>query len=111
MEWDDYKRLCEQPDHFSRWALEFTLLLVSEAEDREALTRALAKVPLEKPVSHHGGPETDYFRVDVARQQSRRIAEQVAAAAAVAEGRDKRRLTHLGVVWLEYEDWAGRPPD
>lgn len=111
MEWDDYKHLCERPDHFSRWALEFTRSLASDPEDREALTRALAGLPLEKPESHRGGPETDYFQVNVAKHQCRRIVEQVNAAAMIAEGRDKRRLTHLGVVWQEYLDWTGPPPD
>ena len=111
MEWDDYKRLCERPDHFSRWALELTRSLVSDSEDREMLGRALADQPLEKPASHHGGPETDYFQVHVAKQQSRRIIEKVTAATLVAEGREKRRLAHLGVVWREYEDWAWQHPD
>ena len=111
MQWDDYKQLCERPDHFSRWALELTRSLVSDREDRDVLARALAELPLEKPASHHGGRETDYFRVNVAKHQSRRIVEQVNVAALVAEGRDKRRLTHLGIVWQEYVDWAGQRPD
>lgn len=106
MRWEDYKRLCERPDHFSRWALQMTAAAVSDPALRGALVNATRKAPLVKPADHRGGPETDYFQIDVAMHHVRLLVEQLGVAAAETEGKQQRRLNHLRVVWREYADFA-----
>lgn len=105
MEWEAYKRRCERADHFSRWGLQLTCASIADADVRRLLARALDSTPLRKPASHHGGAETDYFQIDIALHHARRIVAQLERAAWRAEGKQRRRLNHLRVVWCEYTEF------
>ena len=106
MQWEDYKRLCERPDYFSRWALQLTGETVSDPALRKTLADVTRRAPLDKPADHRGGPETDYFQVDVAMHHALLVVHQIGIAVSESEGRQQRRLNHLRVVWGEYADFV-----
>jgi hypothetical protein len=102
MDWPDYKRMCESPNHFSRWALELTRGILREAPIARKIVSTMNGRPLEKPADHRGGPETDYFRVELDDAAVRRVIAAFAARIENSAGRERRRLAHLCKVWEEY---------
>lgn len=112
MEWDDYKRLCDSPQTFSRWMLEQCVeLLESEAQLRDALIRSMYAAPLEKPSDHRGDPRTDMFEVVLARDDARAIHRVIESA--VREGRATRSTKPRGLggfeeAWREYVVYVER---
>lgn len=107
MDWKEYKRLCERPDHFSRWALQVTAAAISDVAARQRLQELMHEAPIAKPPDHRGGEETDFFRVDVAPQHVAVMVRELGDAAASSDDRLGRRLRHLKVVWQEYANFAG----
>lgn len=112
MEWDEYKRLCDSPQMFSRWMLEECLeLLSSEARLREALAAAMCASPLEKPSDHLGGAQTDMFEVIVAPTDAKAIHTIIGDA--VRDGRTTSRTKPRGLggfeaAWREYVRYVER---
>lgn len=104
MKWDEYKILCERPDHFSRWAIELTTSLETGAETKCQLRRVLASAPVTKPSDHLGGPATDYLKVDLDIDAARDIVASLDARSKVLQSRDAGHSRHLRVVWCEYID-------
>ena len=106
MEWDEYKRLCDSPQTFSRWMLEQCLeLLSSEMRLRTALGETLRAAPLDKPRDHRGSEQTDMFEVMLAPDDARAIHGIISAA--VREGRTTSRTRPRGLggfeeAWREY---------
>jgi limonene-1,2-epoxide hydrolase len=106
MEWDEYKRLCDSPQTFSRWMLEQCLeLLSSEMRLRTALGETLRAAPLDKPRDHRGSEQTDMFEVMLAPDDARAIHGIISAA--VREGRTTsgtrpRGLGGFEAAWREY---------
>ena len=108
MDWDRYKRLCDQPNVVSRWMLEQTLELLEGEQIAAVLQGALASNPLAKPTDHRGGEATDMFVLDVPRAQRAVIFSQVSAAADA--GRVTSKTTERGLggfveAWGEYLNW------
>lgn len=76
----EYKRLCAQPDVMRRADLRATIARLGpqHAELRNALARVLASSPLQKPSGFQGGPENDYFYLDISEQDLFAIADVIA---------------------------------
>ena len=102
MIWQDYKARCERPDHFSRFALELTLGADVADEIGSQLVDAMNGAPVEKPLDHRGGAETDYFSVDLDARWVPSLVQALDRHALKADERGKRHLRHLAVVWQEY---------
>lgn len=102
MDWPAYKRICESPDHFSRWALELTAGILSDRAIVRKIMSTVADRPVAKPADHRGGPETDYFRVELDEAAARQVIAAFAVRIANSGGREQRRLAHLARVWQEY---------
>ena len=60
MDWERYRRICEDPRVVSRWLVERTAHLLG-APLAGTLRAVLAGAPLAKPAGHKGGAETDMF--------------------------------------------------
>ena len=106
MNWDDYKKRCDNPRVFSRWMLEQTADLVDEPQAR-ALRDVMRARPLDKPADHKGGSATDMFELDL--DQAVGVAILEAVQAAVAEGRTsagtrERGLGGFVAAWTEHRD-------
>jgi len=98
MEWDEYKRLCDSPQTFSRWMLEQCLeLLSSEMRLRTALGETLRAAPLDKPRDHRGSEQTDMFEVMLAPDDARAIHGIISGPCA----RDAQRAEHDRAVWAD----------
>ena len=112
MEWDEYKRLCDSPQTFSRWMLEQCLeLLASETQLRDALAAEMRSAPLKKPHDHRGGAATDMFEVMLAPDDARAIHRLIGIA--VRERRTTAGTTPRGLggfeeAWREYVAYVGR---
>lgn len=108
MDWDRYKRLCDQPNVISRWMLEQTLELVAEQETAAVLRAALASAPLQKPPDHRGGPATDMYVLHLGGPQLEAIVALVQAARAtgtVTSATTQRGLGGFVEAWNEYLNW------
>jgi hypothetical protein len=110
MDWDRYRELCDQGDILSRWLLTRTAELLrrdGEPELADWLEAHLQQQPLPKPEDHRGGLDTDFFRMTPDLVRARRIADQVARAAADPERRLPGGHGFGGVTeaWAEFRDW------
>lgn len=68
MDWPTYKRLCDQPDYWSRWMLEQCIDLlqqVEEAQLADRIRRALTDPPLPTPADHRGAAATHMYRLEM----------------------------------------------
>ena len=67
MDESQYKRLCAQPDVMRRDSIRATAALVRENHAALAarLSALLAASPVPKPAGHSGGPESDFFYLDL----------------------------------------------
>ena len=113
MEWDEYKRLCDRPDVWSRWMLVQTSELLLRA-DRADLARSLdpaERTPVTKPAGHRGDDATDMFELALSRDDIAAIAHTVATSAAAGERTAGTRTRGLGgfvEAWNEYLRWCER---
>jgi len=94
--------MCESPNHFSRWALELTRGILREPPIVRKIVSTMDGRPLEKPADHRGGPETDYFRIELDEATVHHVIAAFDVRIGNAEGRERRRLTRLSKVWEEY---------
>jgi len=112
MEWDEYKRLCDSPQTFSRWMLEQCVeLLASETQLRETLAGAMRSMPLDKPRDHRGDAATDMFEVILALDDARAIHGLIGAAVRerrTTAGTKPRGLGGFEEAWREYVAYLGR---
>ena len=108
MDWDEYKKRCDEPGVVSRWMLERTAELVDPTMAAHLLDATSGK-PLPKPEGHKGGPATDMFELHL----DDAIADAVVAAVERADeagkgegGRGKgagsRKLRGFVAAWREY---------
>ena len=107
MDWDTYKELSHSPEYFTRWALDRTTPHLDDRL-RELLSKHTAKQPLEKPVDHKGGPETDILRVDLDLDSVQSIVDALSNARAqekIETGSFQRNLNGIINSWEEYVDW------
>jgi len=117
MDWERYRERCDAGDVLSRWMLEQTRELL-ERMDRPVLAERLARLaratPIDKPTDHRGGPETDFFQVDLTVTEAGEILDAVTRAAEHDERTSGTRGRGLGgfrEAWGEYLDWqTGRHP-
>jgi hypothetical protein len=68
MDWDEYKKLCEQPNYWSLWMLRECLEIVSSqncAELTATINSVLGSVPLSRPADHKGPSETQMYNIDL----------------------------------------------
>ena len=99
MNWETYKKCCNGPEYVSRWLLERSIALVVGAHIAVSLDTILGHVPLAKPQGHKGGPETDYFRLDLNRNQ---VAKILAALRPSSSDLSDRRVLQIREVWEGY---------
>ena len=103
LEWEPYKRLCDEPQFFTRWALNRTRELV-DAPIAAAVASVLDGVPLTKPEDHFGGKETDMFAVKLDRDTVCRVIESLSCTELLpgADESKRRRCRILKSSWLEH---------
>ena len=90
MQWETYKALCDQPDHWSRWMLEQCADLMAQLQraDLQALLEAaLEQPPLPMPPDHRGSAAVQMYQLQLTRPQ------REALLAAVAEAQHKGLTT------------------
>ncbi len=97
MDWDEYKKRCDEPRVVSRWMLESTAELVDPAA-AEHLLAATSGKPLPKPEGHKGGPATDMFELYL----DDAIADAVVAAVERAQAAGNQKLGGFVAAWREY---------
>ncbi|MCZ6855407.1 MAG: hypothetical protein O7G86_15960 [Gammaproteobacteria bacterium] len=105
MDWECYKRLCDQPNYWSRWMLEQTLELLDDAEVSEAIESAMDREPLAKPADHRGGCSTDMFELALTLAEANRVSELVNEAIAggkTTAGTKNRGFGGFCEAWDEY---------
>ena len=111
MEWDEYKRRCDEPRMFSRWMLEQTRELLERAEASELASKialSLGAPPLPKPGDHKAGRETDMFELELVHSDARAVLQWVRHAIAQDWTTAATRTRGLGgfmEAWMEYVTW------
>lgn len=126
MDWDTYKRLCDQPEFWSRGMLLRSAALL-EARGAQALAARLRETLLRpclpKPPGHRGPAATDMFALNLVAEDAWAVCEHVAAAyaqppsseAASAEpqsGTTRPKRVHGELVaWQEYARSCAVQPD
>ena len=76
MDWQTYKRLCDQPDYWSAWMIDQCCQLlqasdVSEATAVDQTLRAdLSRPFLPQPPDHSGDVRTQMFQVTITQEQA-----------------------------------------
>ena len=111
MDWPSYKRICDRPDVFSRWMLMQTRELIGSTALAARLDRIMSESPLEKPIDHRGGSDTDMFVVVLELADVDDIRAAVARAIASGRRTEATRARGLGgfiEAWNEYRRWLGR---
>ena len=76
----------------------------------ELLEGCKSLTPLEKPIDHKGGPETDVLRLELNGEYAHAIVEALDNARAkqkLEEGSSQPNLGTLIKSWEEYEQWLG----
>jgi hypothetical protein len=114
MDWPSYKRLCDRPDVFSRWMLAQTRALIDDTTLGDRLLRLMSESPIEKPVDHTGGSETDMFVATLELDEVARIRDALADAVACGRRSDATRTRGLGgfvEAWDEYRRALTRSRD
>ncbi len=111
MDWDEYKRRCEEPGTFSRWMLEQTRELLEQAEARELASKislSLGATPLPKPADHRAGGATDMFELDLVLTDARAVMQWMRHAVEqdwTTSGTLARGLGGFVEAWMEYVTW------
>jgi len=111
MDWPSYKRICDRPDVFSRWMLMQTRELLDSAELAARLDRFMSAQPLEKPIDHRGGADTDMFVVELGLADIDAVRAAVASAVASGRRTEATRARGLGgfvEAWDEYRRCLAR---
>lgn len=74
---DEYKRLCNQPNAFSRRDLEITEKTLREKNHSVAqrLSEILQTLTIKKPENHKGNKSTDYFLISLSESDVDRIVD------------------------------------
>ncbi len=83
MQWETYKVLCDQPDHWSRWMLEQCADLMAQLQrhDLQALLEAaLMQPPLPVPQGHRGPPATHMYKLQLNQSQRQAVLSAVEEA-------------------------------
>ncbi|NCF43685.1 MAG: hypothetical protein GWP70_02545 [Proteobacteria bacterium] len=86
MDWQRYKRLCDQADYWSAWMLSqcVTLLQASELTNTSSviaeLQADLAESPLPFPPGHRGDLRTQMFHVSLSYSQCQTLLEAIELA-------------------------------
>lgn len=114
MSWADYRARCDSGDVVSRWLLEQTAALLDDCGEpalAAQLRGVLTGPALDKPADHRGGPETDFFVLDIDAPTVRSIAQCVTALAGDPGRRlaGGRGLGGLPEAWGECADRLGSP--
>ncbi len=100
MDWDEYKKRCDEPHVVSRWMLERTAELVDPGL-AEHLISATFGGALPKPESHKGGPDTDMFELHL----DDAVADGILAAVERAHAEERtghQKLRGFVAAWREY---------
>ena len=110
MDWECYKRLCDEPNFWSRWMLEQTLELLEHAEVSKAIKHAMVRAPLAKPVDHRGGRATAMFELSLTLTEAIKASELVTEAIAggkTTTGTKNRGFGGFREAWEEYRRFLG----
>ncbi len=108
MDWDEYKRRCDQPGTFSRWMLEQTRELLEQAEAGELASKIstnLGTPPLPKPADHKAGRATDMFELELVLTDARAVMQWMRHAVEqdwTTAGTRARGLGGFVEAWMEY---------
>ena len=117
MDWASYKRLCDQPNYWSRWMLEESKQLFDAAganDIAQQLADALGKPPLPLPDGHNGSPLAQMFVLDMPSGQRARAADLMAhlVARKVRTARTAERgLGGFAEAWQEFAARRGEDTD
>jgi hypothetical protein len=76
---DEYKKLCDRPNVFSRRDLETTGKILREKNHPVGLafSEILQTSPLSKPEKHKGDKSTDYFLIDLEESDAAAIVDHL----------------------------------
>ena len=110
MDWESYKRLCDEPRFWSRWMLEQTLELLNEDDVSKSITGAMMQMPLVKPDDHRGNRATDMFELTLTQREVNKVCELVTGAIAegkTTSGTEGRGLKGFREAWEEYRHFLG----
>ena len=106
MDWQTYKKRCDNPHTFSRWMLEQTAALLAEplCSRLQEITQGCS---VKKPAGHKGGAETDMF--EICLETGMRVAILESVRKAVIERRTTEATSSRGLkgfieAWTEYCD-------
>ena len=103
MNWQQYQARCSAPNGFSRFALETSIGMLGAASCRTWLLQILqTAVPVQKPAGHLGGPQSDFFLLQLSRPQ---VAELLRSLDPGRCSLAKGKAEHLLVCWREYLDF------
>ena len=112
MDWECYKRLCDEPRFWSRWMLEQTLELLNEDEVSKSIRDTMKHKPLAKPDDHRGSGATDMFELMLTQSEVARACGLVIGAIAegkTTSGTEGRGLKGFREAWEEYGRFLGDP--
>ena len=104
LDWECYKRVCDEPQVFSRWMLEQTRELV-DATLGARIDPVCLGAACDKPADHRGGAATDMFRLSLDVATVRAIHQAVTDAVARnlrTTGTEGRGLGGFEEAWAEY---------
>ena len=87
---EEYKIICSKPNAIGRDTIYETLRAI-QGEDASLIAELegiLEKPPIEKPSKHEGGPNTDFFLIDLKQETLEKIVETLFDREAGAVGID-----------------------
>ncbi len=112
MDWDEYKRLCDQPHVMSRHLLEVTASLADAAGQKALRERLLGACDpllarsLVRPRDHLGDARTHMFTVDFSCTEVTAVLHLLDARNIRGEAPiEPARLPAVRAAWREYGDW------
>jgi hypothetical protein len=114
---NEYKTKCQQPHVLRRPTLEATARIVAQANTDLAvrLHGIVAGQPIPKPASHTGNAETDFFEVDLSREEAHAVLSILLSAEADAvspHGETTPQASSLADIvdlWGRYYKGTGKP--
>lgn len=88
MDADSYHKICNEPSSFTRSELEQTYraLESDNSPKTSLLLNALQSEPLQKPLKHQAGKDSDYFSVQISAKDAEEIIEVLGDLEAGAVG-------------------------
>ncbi len=87
MDWQTYKRLCDQPDYWSAWMIDQCCQLLQASDVSEAtvvdqtLRSDLSRPFLPQPPNHSGDVRTKMYQVTITQEQGHLLLEVIEHAA------------------------------